>query len=143
MTRVGEPRRSSDYADPAFAAPRLCCAAARGRAHAEQVIAAFDVRCAGPGRRDRGLLSGGNMQKLILGRALGARAARCILADQPTWGLDVGAVADVHGRCSTPAPRGAGVLLISEDLDEILALADRIAVMHRGRLSPARCRPSS
>ena len=63
-----------------------------------------------------------------------------IVAHQPTWGLDVGAVADVHRRLLDACSAGAGLLLISEDLDEILALADRIAVMTRGRLTAARPR---
>jgi simple sugar transport system permease protein len=61
-----------------------------------------------------------------------------IVANQPTWGLDVGAVAYVHQRLLDASARGACVLLISDDLDEILALADRIAVMHAGRLTAAR-----
>jgi simple sugar transport system ATP-binding protein len=61
-----------------------------------------------------------------------------IVADQPTWGLDVGAVSYVHARLLAARGRGAAVVLISEDLDELLALADRIAVMFRGRLSEAR-----
>ena len=90
-------------------------------------------------------LSGGNMQKLILGRALSGGAARAadflptlIVASQPTWGLDAGAVAWVHQQLLDACARGAALLLISEDLDEILALADRIAVIHAGRLTPAR-----
>jgi ABC-type uncharacterized transport system ATPase subunit len=104
------------------------------RRHAEQVIREFDVRCPGPNAKVR-LLSGGNMQKLILGRTL-ARHPHLILASQPTRGLDVGAVAYVHGRLLDARRAGAGVLLISEDLDEILALSDRIAVMYRGLLTP-------
>ena len=83
-------------------------------------------------------LSGGNMQKLILGRALmgdpSAASAELIVANQPTWGLDIGAVAYVHQQLLDACAAGAAVLLISEDLDEIFALADRIAVMHHGRL---------
>jgi simple sugar transport system ATP-binding protein len=63
-----------------------------------------------------------------------------IVAAQPTWGLDVGAVSFVHERLLDAAAKGSAVLLISEDLDEILALADRIAVMHQGHLTPARPR---
>ena len=59
---------------------------------------------------------------------------RLILADQPTRGLDVGAVAFVHGRLLDARRRGAGIVLISEDLDELMRLSDRVAVMHRGRL---------
>jgi general nucleoside transport system ATP-binding protein len=105
------------------------------RARAGHIMAAYDVRAPGPDARV-GLLSGGNMQKLILGREL-ERDPALILADQPTRGLDVGAVADVHRRLLAARARGAGILLISEDLDELLAIADRIAVLHRGRLSAA------
>ena len=105
------------------------------RAHAERLIAAWDVRCQGPDQRI-GLLSGGNIQKLLLGRVLEAEPG-LLLADQPTRGLDVGAVAFVHGRLLEARRRGAAIVLISEDLDELLRLSDRIAVMHRGRLSAA------
>ena len=91
------------------------------------------MRCEGPGQRT-GLLSGGNIQKLLLGRVL-ELDPRLILADQPTRGLDVGAVAFVHGRLLEARRRGAGILLISEDLEELLRLADRVAVLHRGHLS--------
>ena len=121
--------------------------AASVREHARTVVERFDVRGAGalgldaPARA----LSGGNLQKLILGRALTGAHYRetvplLIVAHQPTWGLDVGAVADVHRRLLDACAGGAGVLLISEDLDEILTLADRIAVMARGRLTDARPR---
>ena len=103
------------------------------RAHALRLIGAYDVRCEGPGQPAR-LLSGGNIQKLVLARVL-ERDPAFILADQPTRGLDVGAVAYVHGRLLDARRRGAAILLISEDLDELLALADRIAVIHRGRLT--------
>ena len=75
------------------------------------------------------------MQKLILGRAL-APDPRVILANQPTRGLDVGAVAYVHARLLAARARGAAVLLISEDLDEVQALSDTIHVISAGRLSP-------
>jgi general nucleoside transport system ATP-binding protein len=104
------------------------------------VIGAFDVRGAGPRGATRAL-SGGNMQKLILGRALMApdgRTPRLIVAHQPTWGLDVGAVDAVQQRLLAARDAGAAVLLISDDLDEVMALGDRIAVMHAGRLSEAR-----
>jgi ABC-type uncharacterized transport system ATPase subunit len=103
------------------------------RAFAEELIRDYDVKCPGPDARIR-LLSGGNMQKLILGRALDP-APVIILANQPTRGLDVGAISYVHGRLLEARARGAAVLLISEDLDEILTLADRIVVISGGRLS--------
>ena len=98
------------------------------------IIDTYDVRCPGPDTRIR-LLSGGNMQKLILGRVLEA-APRIILANQPVRGLDIGAVNYVHSQLLAARERGAAVLLISEDLDEIMALSDVIHVISEGRLSP-------
>ncbi len=88
-------------------------------------------------------LSGGNMQKLILGRALVGdpgvdQPPTLIVADQPTWGLDIGAVAYVHQQLLDACAQGAAVLLICEDLEEIFAIADRVAVLHEGHLSEAR-----
>lgn len=105
------------------------------RAFAETIIAGYDVRCPGPDTRIR-LLSGGNMQKMILGRALSANP-QIILANQPVRGLDVGAIAYVQSQLIAARDRGAAVLLISEDLDEIMGLSDVIHVISQGRLSPA------
>jgi general nucleoside transport system ATP-binding protein len=132
------------YALPVFARAGVVKRAA-ARAHARRLIERFDVR----GTEGQGLdtptraLSGGNMQKLILGRALMGDPGSdnppvLIVADQPTWGLDVGAVAYVHQQLLDAIARGAAMLLISEDLDEIFALADRVAVIHDGRLSEPR-----
>jgi simple sugar transport system ATP-binding protein len=99
----------------------------------ERIIADYDVRCEGPYQRTR-LLSGGNMQKLIIGRGL-ATGPRFVVANQPTRGLDEGAIAEVHGRLFDARRAGAGVLLVSEDLDEVLALADRVMVIYRGRIT--------
>ncbi|WP_297770252.1 ABC transporter ATP-binding protein [uncultured Roseovarius sp.] len=107
---------------------------ARAEAETKAIIDGYDVRCPGPEARIR-LLSGGNMQKLILGRVLEA-APRIILANQPVRGLDIGAVNYVHEQLLKARDRGAAVLLISEDLDEIMALSDVIHVMSEGRLSP-------
>jgi simple sugar transport system ATP-binding protein len=105
------------------------------REAAARAVAAYDVR--GPGvRAPARLMSGGNIQKLILARVLEA-APRLILANQPTRGLDVGASAEVGRRLFEARARGAGVLLISEDLDEILALADRVLVIHGGTVEEA------
>ena len=71
-----------------------------------------------------------------------AREPKLILANQPTRGLDVGAVAYVHEQLLAARARGAGVLLISEDLDELLALSDSICVMHRGQLTTPMARSS-
>jgi simple sugar transport system ATP-binding protein len=132
------------YAMPVFSRAGIVKRAS-AQAHARQLIERFDVR----GTDSMGLdtptraLSGGNMQKLILGRALvgdpsSEQSTTLIVADQPTWGLDIGAVAYVHQQLLDACAAGAAVLLISEDLDEIFALADRIAVLHDGRLSVAR-----
>ncbi|WP_027134943.1 ABC transporter ATP-binding protein [Geminicoccus roseus] len=102
-------------------------------AHARSLIEGFDIRGAAPGTRTR-LLSGGNMQKLILGRNL-VENPRIIVASQPTRGLDEGAVAEIHRRLLEARAAGAGILLISEDLDEIFRLADRVQVIFKGRLS--------
>ena len=111
------------------------------RSFARDVMERFDVRAARGVDTTTRSLSGGNMQKLILGRALSSAAdgvPKLIVANQPTWGVDIGAVAFVHQQLLDACARGAAVLLISEDLDEILALADRIAVMHAGQLTAAR-----
>ncbi|WP_246730311.1 ABC transporter ATP-binding protein [Nitratireductor mangrovi] len=108
------------------------------RNFAETLIADYDVKCPSPEARVR-LLSGGNMQKLILGRALDPDP-KIILANQPTRGLDVGAISYVHGRLLEARARGAAILLVSEDLDEILTLSDRILVMFKGRLSASSAR---
>jgi general nucleoside transport system ATP-binding protein len=108
----------------------------RIRAEAQRIVDAFDVRHISLEQPIR-MLSGGNIQKFILGRELG-QMPPVIVASQPTWGLDIGAVAFVHGQLRQARARGAAVLLISEDLEEILALADWVAVMFAGRLSPAR-----
>jgi ABC-type uncharacterized transport system ATPase subunit len=105
------------------------------RARAANAIRDYDVRCPGPDAPAR-LLSGGNLQKLILARVLD-RKPRLILANQPTRGLDIGAQTEVHRRLLAAREGGAGVLLISEDLDELMTLSDRIAVIYAGRLSPA------
>jgi general nucleoside transport system ATP-binding protein len=123
------------HGSPAFARAGLVRRAA-ARAHAQALVERFDVRGGGLDGAARAL-SGGNQQKLILGRALSREGIRLIVADQPTWGLDIGAVAFVHQQLLDAAAAGAAVLLISEDLDEILALADRIAVMHGARLTEA------
>jgi general nucleoside transport system ATP-binding protein len=111
------------------------------RAHAERIVERFDVRGGGAHVAARSL-SGGNMQKLILGRALlapdGLPAARLIIAHQPSWGLDVSAVAFVQQQLINARDAGAAVLVISDDLDEVMTLGDRIAVMHAGHLTEAR-----
>lgn len=105
------------------------------QSNADRLEEAYDVR--GPGvTASARLLSGGNIQKLILARVF-ERAPRVILANQPTRGLDMGAAAEVGRRLLEARARGAGVVLMSEDLDEILGLADRIMVIRDGALIEA------
>jgi len=103
------------------------------RAYSAKLIERFDIRGATPDTRI-GLLSGGNMQKLILGRVL-ANNPRFVLANQPTRGLDEGAIAAVHAELLTARADGAAILLISEELEEAVALSDRIQAIVKGRLS--------
>ena len=101
--------------------------------HAKALSVEYDVR--GPGiTAPAQLLSGGNIQKLILARVFDKKPL-LILANQPTRGLDMGAAAEVARRLIEARSRGAGVILISEDLDEILRLADRILVIHDGEFA--------
>ena len=100
-------------------------------AHAEQLIGEYHIK-ASPTTRVRSL-SGGNMQKVILARSLHRQPA-LVVAVGPTRGLDIGATDYVRSRLLEQRARGAAILLISEDLDEILALADRIAVIYEGRI---------
>ncbi len=93
----------------------------------------FDVRAAGPDVLFGGL-SGGNQQKAVLGREISTEGLVFLLAAQPTRGLDVGAVEAVYGQIRAACRRGAGVLLISSELDELIDVADRIVVLYRGRV---------
>ncbi|MGH6949064.1 MAG: ABC transporter ATP-binding protein [Kiloniellales bacterium] len=110
----------------------------RGKARdfAKAVIGRFDVRTSGPDAEARAL-SGGNLQKFAVGREILQNPAVLVVA-QPTWGVDAAAAAAIHQALKTLASEGAAVVIISQDLDEILALADRVAVMFHGRLSAAR-----
>jgi general nucleoside transport system ATP-binding protein len=100
------------------------------REHAARLIHRYDVRGGGPDLPAR-QLSGGNLQKVVLAREFDG-APRVLVIASPTRGLDVAAIETVHRYLREAAASGVGVLLISEDLDEILALADRIAVMYEG-----------
>jgi len=112
----------------------------QARARARGLIERYDIRGATAATPAR-LLSGGNLQKLILGRVLEAHPG-IILANQPGRGLDVGAMGFVHARLLAARARGAAILLISEDLDEVLAMADDLVVIHAGRLTRAHPRGS-
>jgi simple sugar transport system ATP-binding protein len=100
--------------------------------HAQRLIAEYDVRVPGPAVA-AGKLSGGNAQKLVLAREL-ARSPRIIVAAQPTRGLDVGATEYVRQKLIEQRDNGMAVLLISTELEEILSLSDRIAVMYEGEI---------
>jgi simple sugar transport system ATP-binding protein len=104
----------------------------RIREAAERLIRHYDVRTSGP-HVPAWQLSGGNLQKVVLAREFSAEPV-ALVAAAPTRGLDVAAIATVHEYLRGAAARGVGVLVISEDLDEILALADRIAVMFEGAI---------
>ena len=106
---------------------------ARVRAAGTELIAEQGVKAAGPGVTVRSL-SGGNQQKVLLGKWL-RRAPRLLVVEEPTKGVDIGAKQDIHARLSALARGGAAVVIVSSDLPEILELSDRIAVMHRGRLT--------
>jgi general nucleoside transport system ATP-binding protein len=101
-------------------------------AFAKKLVNEFQIRCASVGIPMRNL-SGGNQQKLVLGREL-SRNLRLLIAMQPTRGLDVGAIDYVHSRLIEARNRGTAVLLISTELDEVMALSDRIAVIREGRI---------
>ena len=110
--------------------------AGKARAVAASVIAELGIRTTGPDAVACSL-SGGNLQKFVLGREL-LQAPAVLIAAQPTWGVDAGAAAAIHARLLALAQAGAALLVISQDLDELLAISDRIAVIANGRLSPAR-----
>ncbi len=103
------------------------------RREAEAMMTRFDIRAAGPDVTF-GSLSGGNQQKAVLARELTSAGLRFLLAAQPTRGLDVGAVEAVYGLIRAAAERGVAVLLISSELDELLAVAHRVVVLYRGRI---------
>jgi ABC-type uncharacterized transport system ATPase subunit len=100
--------------------------------HADELISQYDIRTPSS-YVSAGNLSGGNQQKLIVAREF-ARDTKLIIASQPTRGIDVGSIEYIHSRIVEERDAGAAVLIVSSELDEILALADRILVMYRGRI---------
>jgi ABC-type uncharacterized transport system ATPase subunit len=100
--------------------------------NARKLISAFDVRTPSA-FVNAGKLSGGNQQKVIVAREL-SRNVKLVIANQPTRGLDVGSIEYIHSEIIKMRDRGVAVLLISAELDEIMALSDRIAVMYRGQI---------
>jgi simple sugar transport system ATP-binding protein len=105
----------------------------KAAADAREVIERFDIKAPGPDVVTR-VLSGGNAQKVLLAREL-AEGPRVLVTAAPTRGLDVGAIEVVRNLLDGFRSRGAAVLLISEDLDEVMSLSDRIVVLYRGRIA--------
>jgi ABC-type uncharacterized transport system ATPase subunit len=101
--------------------------------HAQEDIARFDVRPANPALAARAL-SGGNQQKVVIAREMG-RDFSVLLASQPTRGVDVGAIEFIHQRLLDARAGGKAILLVSAELNEVLALSDRVAVMYRGKFA--------
>ncbi len=99
---------------------------------AKERIAEFDIRTQGPGQA-AGSLSGGNQQKVVIAREL-SRSLKLFLASQPTRGVDVGSIEFIHKRIVETRDAGIPVVVVSTELDEVVALADRILVMYRGRI---------
>ena len=100
---------------------------------ARETMAAFDVRAPGPHAAARSL-SGGNLQKFVIGREI-LQSPRVLVVDQPTWGVDAAAAAAIRQALLDLAAGGAGVIVISQDLDEVMEIADRFAALNDGRLS--------
>lgn len=105
-------------------------------AYADRIIHAFNVRTHGR-RAEARSLSGGNLQKFIIGREI-LQKPKLLICAQPTWGVDAGAAAAIHQALLDLRDQGAAVLVVSQDLDELFTIADRIAVMCHGRLSSLR-----
>ena len=104
-------------------------------AQAGRIIARFGVKAAGPHAAARSL-SGGNLQKFIMGREIDA-APRLLIVSQPTWGVDVGAATQIRGELLSLAAAGCAVLVVSEEIDELFEICDRLHVLAKGQLSPS------
>ncbi len=104
-------------------------------AHAARLIKQFKVKAGGPQAVARSL-SGGNLQKFIVGREIDAKP-KLLIVSQPTWGVDVGAAAQIRGEILALRDAGCAVLVVSEELDELFEVCDRLHVIARGRLSPS------
>jgi len=102
---------------------------------AECIVSRFNVKVVGVGYNASGL-SGGNLQKFIVGREI-QQKPNVLIAVQPTWGVDAGSAAAIHKEILSLAEAGSTVLIISQDLDELFLIADRITVISEGRISRA------
>ncbi len=105
------------------------------QAHAADIIRRFGVKAGGPNAAAKSL-SGGNLQKFIVGREIDAKP-RLLIVSQPTWGVDVGAAAQIRGAMLALRDAGCAVLVLSEELDELFEISDRLHVVAKGRLSPS------
>ncbi|MDU8912046.1 ABC transporter ATP-binding protein [Aestuariicoccus sp. MJ-SS9] len=108
----------------------------RARGFAEEVIRRFDVRTPGPGTAARAL-SGGNLQKFVIGREI-VQDPDVLVVNQPTWGVDAAAAAAIRQALLDLAAKGAAILCISQDLDELMEISDRFGALNEGRLSATR-----
>jgi len=102
---------------------------------AERLIERFQVKAGGPEAAARSL-SGGNLQKFLVGREIDAEP-RLLIVSQPTWGVDVGAAALIRGELLKLRDAGCALLVVSEELDELFEISDRLVVIAKGQLSPA------
>jgi ABC-type uncharacterized transport system ATPase subunit len=105
------------------------------RQQAQGIIARFNVKAGGPDAAARSL-SGGNLQKFIVGREIDANP-KLLVVSQPTWGVDVGAAAQIRGEILALRDAGCAVLVLSEELEELFEISDRLHVIAKGRLSPS------
>ena len=110
--------------------------AAQARAFVDRITKAYDVRKGKPDP-EAVSLSGGNLQKYVVGREI-LREPRLLVVSQPTWGVDAGAAAAIRQAIIDLAARGAAVLVMSQDLDELYEISDRLVVICAGRLSAPR-----
>ncbi|MBL4627977.1 MAG: ABC transporter ATP-binding protein [Roseicyclus sp.] len=108
----------------------------RARAFADDIIEKFDVRTPGNATAARAL-SGGNLQKFVIGREI-LQDPEVLIVNQPTWGVDASAAADIRQALLDLAEGGTGVIVISQDLDELLEISDRFCALNEGRLSDPR-----
>jgi simple sugar transport system ATP-binding protein len=124
LTRTGAVHRHTGWIDTAEV-KRL----------AADLIARFNVKAGGPDAAAKSL-SGGNLQKFLMGREIDAKP-KLLIVSQPTWGVDVGAAAQIRGELLKLRDEGCAVLVVSEELDELFEICDRLVVIAQGRLSPS------
>ena len=102
---------------------------------AQDIIARFNVKTGGPNAAAQSL-SGGNLQKFLVGREIDANP-KLLIVSQPTWGVDVGAAAQIRAELLALRDAGCAVLVVSEELEELFEICDRLHVIAKGRVSPA------